>query len=64
MSNAYVYGYDPRMTVQLQDQAKTLVELLHSGTAYPAGHRVLEAGCRVKRVLRPAGPSRFGLFLS
>jgi ubiquinone/menaquinone biosynthesis C-methylase UbiE len=31
----------------LQDQASTLVELLHSDTIYPAGSRVLEAGCGV-----------------
>jgi SAM-dependent methyltransferase len=31
----------------LQDQASTLVDLLHSDTAYPAGARVLEAGCGV-----------------
>jgi ubiquinone/menaquinone biosynthesis C-methylase UbiE len=31
----------------LQDQASTLVELLHSDTFYPAGSKVLEAGCGV-----------------
>lgn len=44
---AYVHGYDPRENIRLQDQASTLVELLHSDTAYPAGSRVLEAGCGV-----------------
>lgn len=43
----YVHGYDPRETIRLQDQADTLVELLHSDTFYPAGSRVLEAGCGV-----------------
>lgn len=43
----YVHGYDPRENTRLQDQASTLVELLHSDTAYPAGSRVLEAGCGV-----------------
>jgi len=47
MSNAYVHGYDPRENQRLQDQASTLVELLHADTAYPAGSRVLEAGCGV-----------------
>jgi len=47
MNNAYVHGYDPRENIRLQDQASTLVELLHSDTAYPAGSRVLEAGCGV-----------------
>jgi ubiquinone/menaquinone biosynthesis C-methylase UbiE len=31
----------------LQDQASTLAELLHYDTFYPAGSRVLEAGCGV-----------------
>jgi SAM-dependent methyltransferase len=47
MTKAYVHGYDPREALRLQDQATTLVELLHSDTAYPAGHTVLEAGCGV-----------------
>jgi ubiquinone/menaquinone biosynthesis C-methylase UbiE len=47
MTKAYVHGYDPREALRLQDQATTLVELLHADTAYPAGHTVLEAGCGV-----------------
>ena len=47
MTSAYVHGYDPRENLRLQDQASTLVELLHSDTAYPAGSSVLEAGCGV-----------------
>ena len=47
MNNAYVHGYDHRENIRLQDQASTLVELLHSDTSYPAGSRVLEAGCGV-----------------
>ncbi len=47
MNNAYVHGYDPRESRRLRDQASTLVELLHSDTSYPAGSRVLEAGCGV-----------------
>lgn len=43
----YVHGYDPRENIRLQDQASTLVELLHADTFYPAGSRVLEAGCGV-----------------
>jgi trans-aconitate methyltransferase len=43
----YVHGYDTRENIRLQDQASTLVELLHSDTHYPAGSRVLEAGCGV-----------------
>jgi trans-aconitate methyltransferase len=40
----YVHGYDPREVERLQDQAGSLVDLLHHDTAYPAGARVLEAG--------------------
>lgn len=47
MTRTYVHGYDPRENLRLQDQASTLVELLHSDTAYPPGSRVLEAGCVV-----------------
>jgi ubiquinone/menaquinone biosynthesis C-methylase UbiE len=44
MSNAYVHGYDQRESIRLQDQASTLVDLLHSDTIFPAGSHVLEAG--------------------
>jgi SAM-dependent methyltransferase len=47
MSETYVHGYHPRENERLQDQAGTLVDLLHSDTAYPAGSTVLEAGCGV-----------------
>ena len=47
MTKAYVHGYDPLENVRLQNQASTLVDLLHCDTAYPAGSRVLEAGCGV-----------------
>ena len=47
MSQAYVHGYDRREKLRLQDQASTLVELLHSDTRYPPGSSVLEAGCGV-----------------
>ena len=43
----YVHGYDQRANARLHDQAGTLVDLLHSGTSYPAGSVVLEAGCGV-----------------
>src|SRR5215472_4504239 len=45
MSGGYVHGYQPRESERLQDQAGTLVELLHSDTSYPPGATVLEAGC-------------------
>jgi SAM-dependent methyltransferase len=43
----YVHGYDTRENTRLQDQAASLVDLLHSDTAYPPGSAVLEAGCGV-----------------
>ena len=47
MSGTYVHGYRPQENERLQDQAGTLVDLLHSDTAYPPGSTVLEAGCGV-----------------
>ena len=47
MDDTYVHGYDAREVARLQDQAGTLVELLHSDTAYPPSSSVLEAGCGV-----------------
>ncbi len=44
---AYVHGYTDRETQRLQEQSLILEELLHSGTAYPPGSRVLEVGCGV-----------------
>ncbi|MGW3040323.1 methyltransferase domain-containing protein [Kitasatospora sp. NPDC001159] len=45
--SSYVHGYSEIEAQRLGDQADTLAELLHAGTAYPAGSRVLEAGCGV-----------------
>jgi SAM-dependent methyltransferase len=42
---SYVHGYDERESVRLQDQARSVVDLLHSDTRYPEGSTVLEAGC-------------------
>jgi ubiquinone/menaquinone biosynthesis C-methylase UbiE len=47
MSGEYIHGYDGKENERLNDQANTLVELLHSDTFYPAGSTVLEAGCGV-----------------
>jgi ubiquinone/menaquinone biosynthesis C-methylase UbiE len=47
MKNAYVHGYHQRENTRLHDQASTLVDLLHSDTAFPPGSSVLEAGCGV-----------------
>ena len=43
----YVHGYSSREAERLLDQANALTELLHHDTRYPAGSRVLEAGCGV-----------------
>ncbi|MGI8331712.1 methyltransferase domain-containing protein [Actinomadura scrupuli] len=43
----YVHGYSDYEARRLGDQADTLAALLHAGTAYPAGSRVLEVGCGV-----------------
>ena len=45
--NPYVHGYSEKESSRLADQAGTLTDLLHGDTAYPAGSRVLEAGCGV-----------------
>ncbi|MFF0266666.1 methyltransferase [Kribbella sp. NPDC004536] len=47
MGTDYVHGYTPAETRRLTDQAGTLADLLHGGTTYPPGSRVLEAGCGV-----------------
>lgn len=41
----YVHGYDVREAARLEDQARTLEELLHADTGFPDGSAVLEAGC-------------------
>jgi trans-aconitate methyltransferase len=47
MSSGYVHGYHPRENDRLQDQAESLVDLLHADTAYAGGATVLEVGCGV-----------------
>ena len=44
---SYVHGYSSRESERLADQAQTLTGLLHDDTRYPAGSRVLEAGCGI-----------------
>lgn len=43
----YVHGERMQEAIRLQDQANSLVELLHMDTRYGSGERVLEAGCGV-----------------
>jgi SAM-dependent methyltransferase len=47
MREDYVHGYSEDEAGRLVDQANTLSNLLHEGTKYPAGSKVLEAGCGV-----------------
>lgn len=47
MSSPYVHGYALGEVKRLQDQASILIDLLHADTTYPAGAKVLEAGCGV-----------------
>jgi len=44
---SYVHGYTDRETRRLQEQSLILEELLHGGTFYEPGSRVLEVGCGV-----------------
>ncbi|HOK96035.1 MAG TPA: methyltransferase domain-containing protein [Anaerohalosphaeraceae bacterium] len=44
---AYIHGYSQREMQRLYEQAEILEEILHTGTLFPAGSRVLEAGCGV-----------------
>ena len=41
----YVHGYSPREAQRLLDQADILRPLIHDGTSFPPGARVLEIGC-------------------
>lgn len=43
----YVHGYSEREAERLGDQSSILRHLLHDGTRYAPGARVLEAGCGV-----------------
>lgn len=47
MYEQYVHGYHSQENQRLNDQAGTLIELLHSDTGYPPGVSVLEVGCGV-----------------
>lgn len=47
MMHKYVHGYNDRETQRLYEQAAILRDILHRDVTYPAGSRVLEAGCGV-----------------
>jgi SAM-dependent methyltransferase len=46
-NDRYVHGYALSEGSRLADQAATLESLIHCDTSYPAGSRVIEAGCGV-----------------
>lgn len=61
----YVHGYSVREAKRLEDQARTLAELLHGDVVYPAGSRVLEAGCGIgSKTITLASNSPKAKFLS
>jgi SAM-dependent methyltransferase len=47
MTTGYVHGHSALEHARLVDQARAVAVLLHHDTCYPAGARVLEAGCGV-----------------
>ncbi len=47
LTSGYVHGYSESEYTRMRDQSKTLAELLHFDTRYPAGAHVLEAGCGI-----------------
>ena len=44
---SYMHGYSARETQRLFEQSLILERLLHEGTRFPDGSRVLEPGCGV-----------------
>jgi ubiquinone/menaquinone biosynthesis C-methylase UbiE len=44
---SYVHGYTTRETQRLLEQSLILEDLLHTGTSFQKGEKVLEAGCGV-----------------
>jgi len=59
---SYVHGYTDREIQRLMEQSLILEDLLHSGTQYPEGSKVLEVGCGVgaqTRILSRRNPGAF-----
>ena len=59
---SYVHGYTRREIQRLLEQSLILEDLLHSGTHYPDGSKVLEVGCGVgaqTRILARRNPGVF-----
>lgn len=47
LKDGYVHGYSEEEAKKLRDQANRLSKLMHDDIIYPAGSKVLEAGCGV-----------------
>ena len=61
----YVHGYSETEASRLTDQADTLAALLHSTVRFPAGSRVLEAGCGIgAQTVHLAGNNPYAHFTS
>lgn len=45
--STYVHGYSEKETTRLEDQARTLEQILHHDSVFKPGSNVLEAGCGV-----------------
>ena len=63
---AYVHGYSDRETQRLLEQSLILEQLLHEGTHYPEGSRILEVGSGVggqTRILSRRNPGAYFLAL-
>ncbi len=41
----YVHGYSKKESIRLQDQADTLVDIIHGKAVFSPGSRILEPGC-------------------
>lgn len=58
-NNKYVHGYTERESTRLEDQANTLDDLLHYDSLFPAGSKILEAGCGTgaqTKIIAPKNP--------
>jgi SAM-dependent methyltransferase len=47
MSDGYAHGYSAAEQIRLERQASILAPFIHDGVSFPAGSRILEAGCGV-----------------
>lgn len=61
---SYVHGYTNRETQRLLEQSLILEELLHKGSSFTAGSRVLELGCGVGAQTSILARRNPGIFLT